>query len=93
MGGGVCGLATGLMLARDGPEGHRPRARPRAGARDPGGRLGLVGAGGVSQFRQAHHLHPGGRVVLDEELPDVRDALVDAGATTERSTSLELLAA
>jgi 2-polyprenyl-6-methoxyphenol hydroxylase-like FAD-dependent oxidoreductase len=35
---------------------------------------------GVSQFRQAHYLQPLGRVVLDEELPDVRDALLAAGA-------------
>jgi 2-polyprenyl-6-methoxyphenol hydroxylase-like FAD-dependent oxidoreductase len=35
---------------------------------------------GVTQFRQAHFLQPLGRGVLDEELPDVRDALLAAGA-------------
>jgi 2-polyprenyl-6-methoxyphenol hydroxylase-like FAD-dependent oxidoreductase len=34
----------------------------------------------VIQFRQAHYLQPLGRRVLDEELPDVRDALLAAGA-------------
>jgi 2-polyprenyl-6-methoxyphenol hydroxylase-like FAD-dependent oxidoreductase len=36
--------------------------------------------GGVVQFRQAHYLQPLGRAVLDAELPDVRDALLAAGA-------------
>jgi 2-polyprenyl-6-methoxyphenol hydroxylase-like FAD-dependent oxidoreductase len=36
--------------------------------------------GGVAQFRQPHYLHPRVRHVLDAELPDVRDALVAAGA-------------
>jgi flavin-dependent dehydrogenase len=36
---------------------------------------------GVPQFRQAHYLQPLGRQVLDDELPDVRDALLAAGAT------------
>jgi 2-polyprenyl-6-methoxyphenol hydroxylase-like FAD-dependent oxidoreductase len=36
--------------------------------------------GGVAQFRQPHYLHPGARRVLDAELPDVRDALLAAGA-------------
>jgi 2-polyprenyl-6-methoxyphenol hydroxylase-like FAD-dependent oxidoreductase len=36
--------------------------------------------GGVSQFRMAHFLQPAGRAVLEQELPDVFDALVSAGA-------------
>jgi 2-polyprenyl-6-methoxyphenol hydroxylase-like FAD-dependent oxidoreductase len=35
---------------------------------------------GVAQFRQPHYLLPRARHVLDSELPDVRDALVAAGA-------------
>jgi 2-polyprenyl-6-methoxyphenol hydroxylase-like FAD-dependent oxidoreductase len=35
---------------------------------------------GVAQFRQPHYLQPRARHVLDSELPDVRDALVAAGA-------------
>src|SRR2546423_15481276 len=35
---------------------------------------------GVVQFRQPHFLQPRVRRVLDRELPDVRDALLAAGA-------------
>ena len=35
---------------------------------------------GVAQFRQPHYLHPRVLHILDAELPDVRDALVTAGA-------------
>ena len=36
---------------------------------------------GATQFRQAHFLAPGGRGVLEDTLPDVLDALKEAGAT------------
>ncbi len=81
MGGGVCGLAGGMMLARDGhevtvlerdavPVPESPRRRGRRGSRD-----------GVTQFRLAHFLAPAGRAVLEEDLPEVFDGLVAAGAT------------
>src|SRR3712207_8246665 len=35
---------------------------------------------GVVQFRQAHYLQARGRQVLDDELPDVRQAFDAAGA-------------
>ena len=34
---------------------------------------------GVTQFRQPHYLQSRGRIVLEEELPDVLDALEAAG--------------
>jgi 2-polyprenyl-6-methoxyphenol hydroxylase-like FAD-dependent oxidoreductase len=80
LGGGVCGLASGLMLARDGHEvtvlerdtDPVPRSVDEAWegwSRD-----------GVTQFRMAHFLQPAGRMVLERELPDVFAALVAAGA-------------
>jgi 2-polyprenyl-6-methoxyphenol hydroxylase-like FAD-dependent oxidoreductase len=80
MGGGVCGLATALMLARD---GHDVTVLERDDGPVPATLDDAVAAWprrGVAQFRQAHYLLARGRAVLDEELPDVRDALVAAGA-------------
>ncbi|WP_369136824.1 FAD-dependent oxidoreductase [Modestobacter versicolor] len=80
LGGGVCGLATGMVLARD---GHDVRVLER----DPGPVPDSPAAAwegwsrpGVAQFHQAHYLQPRSARVLDAELPDVRDALLDAGA-------------
>ena len=80
LGGGVCGLAAGLMLARDGHEitlferdsGPVPDSAEEAWEGWP--------RDGVTQFRQAHLLQPAGRAVLEEELPDVFAALVSGGA-------------
>lgn len=79
LGGGMCGLAAGLLLCRDGHEvtvlerdhGAVPGSAQDAWARWP--------RDGVSQFRQPHILVPLGRGVLDEVLPDVVGALEAAG--------------
>jgi 2-polyprenyl-6-methoxyphenol hydroxylase-like FAD-dependent oxidoreductase len=81
LGAGVCGLAAALMLRRD---GHEVTVLERDSAPVPDSTEGAWEGwerAGVSQFRQAHYLQPLGREVLDEELPDVRDALLAAGAT------------
>ena len=80
LGAGMCGLATGMMLARDGhavtvlerdqaPVPDSPEQAWEDWSRD-----------GVAQFRQAHYLQPGGRAVLESTLPDVAAALEAAGA-------------
>jgi 2-polyprenyl-6-methoxyphenol hydroxylase-like FAD-dependent oxidoreductase len=80
LGGGVCGLASGLMLARDGHEvtviERDPASVPASGDEAWEG----WSRDGVSQFRMAHYLQPAGRIVLERELPDVLDGLVSAGA-------------
>jgi 2-polyprenyl-6-methoxyphenol hydroxylase-like FAD-dependent oxidoreductase len=80
LGGGVCGLASGLMLARD---GHEVTVLERDAAPVPESvdeAWEQWSRDGVSQFRMAHFLQPGGRIVLEQELPDVFDGLVSAGA-------------
>src|SRR3954447_2749460 len=80
LGGGVAGLATALMLARD---GHDVTVLERDADAVPATLDEAIEdwpRRGVAQFRQAHLLLPRGRAVLDEALPDVRDALLAAGA-------------
>jgi 2-polyprenyl-6-methoxyphenol hydroxylase-like FAD-dependent oxidoreductase len=79
LGGGVCGLASGLMLARDGHE-VTVLERDTAPVPESVDEAWEWSRDGVSQFRMAHFLQPGGRIVLEQELPDVFDGLVAAGA-------------
>lgn len=79
LGGGVCGLAAGMMLRRDGHEvtvlerDAEPVPESAEEAWEGWGR------DGVTQFRLPHMLLSRGRLVLEAELPDVRDALLAAG--------------
>jgi 2-polyprenyl-6-methoxyphenol hydroxylase-like FAD-dependent oxidoreductase len=80
LGAGVCGLATGMMLARDGhdvtilerDQGSVPNSAEEAWEQ--------WSREGVTQFRQAHYLQPAGHTVLESTLPDVPAALEQAGA-------------
>ncbi len=80
LGGGVCGLAGGMLLARDGHEVTvlERDADPVPESVDEA--WGKWSRDGVTQFRLAHFLAPAGREVLQERLPDVFEALVAAGA-------------
>jgi 2-polyprenyl-6-methoxyphenol hydroxylase-like FAD-dependent oxidoreductase len=79
LGAGVCGLATAILLARD---GHGVTVLERDPAPAP---VAVDDAwaewarSGVVQFRQPHFLQARVRHVLDRELPDVRDALLASG--------------
>ncbi|HUB74864.1 MAG TPA: FAD-dependent monooxygenase [Solirubrobacteraceae bacterium] len=80
LGGGVCGLAGGMMLARD---GHEVTVLERDPAPVPASldeAWATWDRDGVRQFRLAHYLAPAGRAVLEEELPEVLRDLVAAGA-------------
>lgn len=80
-GGSVLGLTTGLLLARDGHEvlvlENDAAAVPATSDRawDSWSRRG------VPQFRQPHTLFPRFTRVLEATLPDVLDALLQAGCT------------
>ena len=71
LGGGICGLAAGLMLARDGHDVTllERDAEPAPGRPDEAWECWE--RRGVAQFRQPHYVQPRARRVLDAELPDV----------------------
>ena len=79
LGAGVCGLAAGMLLRR---EGHEVTVLERDGelvppSSDPAWERWT--RSGVTQFRQPHFLQSRGRLVLEEELPSVLPALEQAG--------------
>ncbi len=80
LGGGVCGLAGALMLARDGHEVTVIERDPAPAPESPERAWEAWERQGVAQFRQAHYMQPRGSHVLGAELPDVLDALKEAGA-------------
>src|SRR5271154_2580732 len=80
LGGGVCGLAAGVQLTRD---GHEVTVFERDAAAVPESADEAWESwerDGVGQFRLAHLLAPAGRVVLEESLPEALQALISAGA-------------
>ena len=80
-GGGVIGLTSAMLLARD---GHEVTVLERDGGDVP---VSMDEAWerwerpGVPQFRQPHIVYPRYRQILEAELPDVFARLVDAGGT------------
>lgn len=80
LGGGVCGLAAGMLLARD---GHEVTLLERDASPVPGSideAWEEWDRGGVTQFRLAHFLHARASQVIATELPEIREGLVAAGA-------------
>ena len=86
-GGGIIGLSTAMLLARDGHEVvviERDPAPPG----DPTAAWDDWEHRGVTQVRMAHHFAPRFRALVKREFPDVLDGLVAAGPTgTTRSTT------
>jgi 2-polyprenyl-6-methoxyphenol hydroxylase-like FAD-dependent oxidoreductase len=79
LGAGICGLAAGLLLARDGHDVTLVERDPAPVPDQPAAAWQDWSRGGVAQFRQPHYLQPRGSAILEEELPDVAAALADAG--------------
>jgi 2-polyprenyl-6-methoxyphenol hydroxylase-like FAD-dependent oxidoreductase len=82
LGGGVIGLSTAMLLAR---QGHSVTVFERDSEPLPGSPEEAWQAWerrGVAQFRQAHYLQPLGSRLLDSHLPDVKEALLRAGCIT-----------
>ncbi|MGH9133453.1 MAG: NAD(P)/FAD-dependent oxidoreductase [Ilumatobacteraceae bacterium] len=81
IGGGVVGTCTATMLARD---GHRVTVLERDPTPPPAPQQAWEhwDRRGVNQFRQLHFLLPRFTRVMDVELPDMRAALLEAGASS-----------
>ncbi len=80
LGAGVCGLAAGILLRRDGHDVsvlERDPEPPPASLEDAWKRWSRDG---VTQFHQAHLLLARGRGILEEALPDVLASLEAHGA-------------
>lgn len=80
LGGGVCGLAAGMLLARDGHEVSVLERDPQPVPDSVDDAWSSWARSSVVQFHQPHFLQARVRHMLDSELPDVRDALIAAGA-------------
>ena len=81
VGAGICGLGAGLLLARDGHEVTILERDANPLPASPQSAWEQWTRGGVAQFRQPHNFMPGLRLLLEADLPDVQDALRDAGAS------------
>jgi 2-polyprenyl-6-methoxyphenol hydroxylase-like FAD-dependent oxidoreductase len=76
LGGGICGLATAMMLARDGNDVTVLERDPEPAPGSCDEAWASWARRGVAQFRQPHYVHARTRHVLEAELPDVADALI-----------------
>ena len=79
VGGGPIGLASAMLLARD---GHDVTVLEKDPQGSPGSALEAWGDWervGVAQFRQIHAMHARFRHLLDAEFPEVRDDIVAMG--------------
>ncbi|HXC84072.1 MAG TPA: FAD-dependent oxidoreductase [Trebonia sp.] len=80
IGGGLIGLATALMVAKQGHDVTVLERDPAPPPNTPPEAWDHWTRHGVMQFRQPHYLLPAGLRVLGEHLPEVVSALESAGA-------------
>jgi 2-polyprenyl-6-methoxyphenol hydroxylase-like FAD-dependent oxidoreductase len=80
VGGGLIGLATALLVAKQGHDVTVLERDPEPPPTTPGEANGGWDRPGVMQFRLVNFLMPRGRQLLDEHLPEVPALLASAGA-------------
>ena len=80
MWGGICGLGTASLLARDGHDVTVLERDSEPWPESAGQAWEAWERKGVVQFRQPHNFMPGLRQILEAELPEVHEALPKAGA-------------
>ncbi len=79
LGAGVCGSAAALLLRRDGHEVTVLERDPQPAPASVDDAWANWARDGVTQFHQPHYLQSRGRIILDQELPDIVPALEAAG--------------
>ena len=79
IGAGICGLAAGLLLRRDGHEVTVLERDPEPAPASVEDAWETWPRDGVTQFHQPHYLQSRGRIMLEDELPDVVAALDAVG--------------
>jgi 2-polyprenyl-6-methoxyphenol hydroxylase-like FAD-dependent oxidoreductase len=79
LGAGVCGLSAAMLLSRDGHDVTVLERDEDSVPESPQEAWERWSRNGVTQFRQAHFVQARGRAVVDEEMPDVGEALEAAG--------------
>ncbi|MEX2395342.1 MAG: FAD-dependent oxidoreductase, partial [Actinomycetota bacterium] len=79
LGGGPIGLATAMLLAREGHEVLVLEKDEQSAPATIDEIWDRWERKGVSQFRQAHYMHARFRHTVDAEFPDVRDELLSLG--------------
>ena len=87
VGGGVGGLSTAMLLARDGHDVvvvERDPAPPPRGADEA---WDAWDRRGVNQFRLLHYFLPRFRILLESELPEVAAAALELGALRHNPTA------
>jgi 2-polyprenyl-6-methoxyphenol hydroxylase-like FAD-dependent oxidoreductase len=82
VGGGIIGLATAVMVAKQGHDVTVLERDPDPLPNAPRDAWDSWKRQGVMQFRQPHLLLPQGKRILDAELPEVVRALENAGAVS-----------
>jgi 2-polyprenyl-6-methoxyphenol hydroxylase-like FAD-dependent oxidoreductase len=82
MGGGLIGLATAVMVAKQGHDVTVLERDPDPLPNTPRDAWDSWKRQGVMQFRQPHFLLPQAKRILDAELPEVVGALENAGAVS-----------
>jgi len=80
VGGGLVGLAAGMMLAKDGCDVTVLERDDCAVPGSCGDAWQDWDRRGIAQFRQPHYLHSRGRHILDSLLPEVTEAMRGADA-------------
>jgi 2-polyprenyl-6-methoxyphenol hydroxylase-like FAD-dependent oxidoreductase len=79
LGGSVIGLSVAMMLKRLGHDVTVFERDSDPVPRSPEDAWERWERQGVAQFRQPHYLHPAARQILDAHLPEVTEALLQAG--------------